>query len=178
MWHAGENAGCGRDHTIFAKQEGFVRYYSDPRRHAKRKYIGVALTPDQRLPTSPGMARRRRLGMEAVPITTSTPLPPAERLDEGIEITGEIEQELGAPGTPMAEERGVVVIKKKGRPDMTLRLRPGGMFRQSNWEIGRVAERAGIKVRKFKPGDRFAAWRKRVARKKAVAAKKTLKKRK
>lgn len=46
-----------------------------------------------------------------------------------------------------------------------LKLRPGYMYREANWEIGRAAERAKVKVRAYKPGDRFTAWRKTVARK-------------
>lgn len=67
LWFPGENAGIGRDHTIFALRTGYVRYYRDsgPK---KRKSIGVALTPDQPLPRPPNAARTRRLGIEPVPL--------------------------------------------------------------------------------------------------------------
>lgn len=55
-----------------------------------------------------------------------------------------------------------------------LALRPGGMYRMSNWEIGRAAEREGINVRSFKPRDRWVAWRKAEIRKKAIAEKRSL----
>jgi len=44
-------------------------------------------------------------------------------------------------------------------------LRPGHTYVESNWSIGRAAERAGVKVRAYNPNDRFLAWRKANARK-------------
>lgn len=43
-------------------------------------------------------------------------------------------------------------------------MRPDYSYRESNWEIGRSAEKAGINVRVFERGDRFRAWRKRSIR--------------
>ncbi|KAJ8099963.1 ribosomal L27 protein-domain-containing protein [Lipomyces tetrasporus] len=60
-WFPGENANIGRDHTIFAVEPGFVRYYRDPF-HPERSLIGVALYPDMRLPTSHWQPRLRRFG--------------------------------------------------------------------------------------------------------------------
>lgn len=61
------------------------------------------------------------------------------------------------------ESRGKVVLKsaKAKVTKVVPTLRPGYQYRQANWEIGRAAERANIKVEPFKPGDRFAAWRKK-----------------
>lgn len=83
-----------------------------------------------------------------------------------------LEDDAAIPSTQIREElkefRGVTITKgeKGDRQEIKLHLRPGGMFRQANWEIGRAAERskAAQSVRPFKPGDRFAAWRKRAAR--------------
>lgn len=61
QWYPGENAGIGRDHTIFAKEPGFVRYYRDPF-HAKRRFIGIALDTQDRLPTPHFHPRKRRFG--------------------------------------------------------------------------------------------------------------------
>jgi len=61
VWYAGENAGMGRDHTIFAMAPGFVRYYKDPAQ-PKRRFIGVALRESQVLPRPLNAARVRRLG--------------------------------------------------------------------------------------------------------------------
>lgn len=80
VWYPGENCGIGRDHTIFAMAPGFVRYYKDPE-HPKRKFIGVALTEDQKLPKPPNAARRRLLGRVEVPLVEpSLPVQPGTPL--------------------------------------------------------------------------------------------------
>ena len=38
-FHAGENVGCGRDHTLFAKADGVVEFKT--RGHLQRKYVSV-----------------------------------------------------------------------------------------------------------------------------------------
>jgi large subunit ribosomal protein L27 len=38
-FHAGRNVGCGRDHTLFAKSDGTVRFIERGTR--KRKYVEV-----------------------------------------------------------------------------------------------------------------------------------------
>jgi hypothetical protein len=60
----------GRDHTIHASVKGFVKYYRDPARHPKRQYIGVTFTREEKLPYPPGLPRKRKLGMVAVPRKT------------------------------------------------------------------------------------------------------------
>lgn len=67
MWHPGENALKGRDHTIHAAVEGYVKYYRDPQLHPTRQYIGVAFNRDDTLPYPKDAPRRRKLGMVAVP---------------------------------------------------------------------------------------------------------------
>ena len=44
-------------------------------------------------------------------------------------------------------------------------LRRGYQYRESNTEIGKLIEEASARTKKFKPGDRWLAWRKRSARK-------------
>ena len=66
MWHPGENALKGRDHTIHAAVEGYVKYYRDPQLHPTRQYIGVAFNRDDTLPYPKDAPRRRKLGMVAV----------------------------------------------------------------------------------------------------------------
>lgn len=58
-------------------------------------------------------------------------------------------------------------VQRKAVPekDPALKLGSGYMYRQPNWQIGRAAERANIKVRSYKRGDRWLAWRKVQARK-------------
>jgi ribosomal protein L27 len=65
-FYPGENASIGKDHTIYASEPGYVRFYLDPF-HPERKFIGVALKPELRLPTPHFEPRVRRLGY--VPIT-------------------------------------------------------------------------------------------------------------
>lgn len=140
----------GRDHTIFALQPGYVKYYKDPELNPKRQYIGVVLKRDDVLPLPRNAVRRRRLGMELVPI------PPKE-----VELES---------GPPVHTAQNPLMPPKKLAPGVTreppLTLRPGYMYRQSNWAIGRAAERANIKVKDFVPGDRWTAWRKSTIRRK------------
>ena len=58
----------GRDFTIFAKEPGWVQFYTDPadKTGGVRKYVGVALRKEHKLPTSPVLPRRRRLGLREV----------------------------------------------------------------------------------------------------------------
>ncbi len=132
-WFPGENCGMGRDHTIFAREKGYVTYYQDGENGRKR--IGVVFERGMTLPRGPGAARRRRLGMESREMTTMA-------------TTGE-------------EAKGV----GEGRRDMSQMSKRNYMYRETNWEIGRAAERAKIPVPIYKPGDRFKAWRLRNARK-------------
>ncbi|KAI9775429.1 MAG: 54S ribosomal protein L2 mitochondrial [Geoglossum umbratile] len=145
LWFPGENCGMGRDHTIYATQAGFVKYYRDPEKHPGRRYIGVVFERHQALPLPRNAARRRRLGLAATAM-------PEEELQKHLTT------EAAAP-TPEHEE---------------LQIRPGYMYRESNWQIGRTAEKAGVRVKPFRPGDRWAAWRKSTARKASNAEKRGL----
>jgi large subunit ribosomal protein L27 len=141
-WHPGENCGLGRDHTIHANVKGYVRYYRDPLRHPKRRYIGVVFDKDQTLPLNPTEPRRRRLNMIAVPF-----------------------KEEKTYAAPVAKDE-VTATKADGT---VLRMRSNYMFKEANWEIGRAAERQGIKVTPFKKNDRWLAWKKRTAKQDRVA---------
>ncbi|MCJ1382866.1 54S ribosomal protein L2 mitochondrial [Xylographa soralifera] len=147
-WFPGENCGMGRDHTIFALQKGFVRYYRDPDRHAERKYIGVVFEREMELPRGRGASRWRRLGLEEREMVGK---------GEGEEEEGQV---MGMP----AVKGGVGEVV----------LREGYQYRESNWSIGRTAERAGVKVRAYKPNDRWMAWRKTNERKERNAEKRSL----
>lgn len=63
--HPGENCGIGKDHTIFALEPGYVRFYYDPF-HPLRKYVGVALRKHLTLPTPHFESRVRRFGYEEI----------------------------------------------------------------------------------------------------------------
>ena len=171
LWHAGTNAGVGRDHTIYALTRGFVKYYRDPARHPTRRYIGVVYERHHTLPQPPHAARRRRLGLVAAPREDSDAAKQEDLIagDEGDGVTRPVGGELpvnrsisiNAPATPSKR----MLRDESRRRVAALRLRPGYMYREANWEIGRAAERVGVRVPKFRPGDRFAAWRKSAARK-------------
>lgn len=63
--YPGENTGIGKDHTIFAKEPGVVRYYMDPF-HPKRKFVGVSLKRELKLPLPHFSPRVRRFGREVL----------------------------------------------------------------------------------------------------------------
>lgn len=60
-WYPGTNVGIGKDHTLFALEPGYVRFYLDPF-HPDRRFIGVALKQDDRLPYAHFDPTPRRLG--------------------------------------------------------------------------------------------------------------------
>ncbi|ESZ98622.1 hypothetical protein SBOR_0992 [Sclerotinia borealis F-4128] len=157
-WYPGDNCDMGRDHTIYATQPGYVKYYKDPDRHPKRQYIGVVFKREQVLPLPRNTVRRRRLGMEIVKIVEPEPEPETE---VEVEVTGLVSGEVGAEVSKKEKKKK----ERKGEEGRNLQLRPGYMYREANWEIGRAAERANVKVRLFKPRDRWTAWRKANIRK-------------
>ncbi|KAJ4416550.1 hypothetical protein N0V82_006672 [Gnomoniopsis sp. IMI 355080] len=65
IWHAGQNAIRGRDHTIHAAATGYVKYYRDPEVHPTRQFIGVAFNKEDTLPYPKKEPRRRKLGLVA-----------------------------------------------------------------------------------------------------------------
>lgn len=119
-------------------------------KHPKRQYIGVALERDHVLPYNPIMPRHRRLNMVA------------EKIDQkelqSLIVLGETEKEK------MTAQRIRRIEKRKKKQQIQI-LKPGNMYRESNWEIGRAAEKAKIVVPVFKPRDRWTAWQKTVKRK-------------
>ncbi|KAL9123294.1 MAG: hypothetical protein Q9187_000166 [Circinaria calcarea] len=164
----------GRDHTIFALEKGYVRYYRDPDKHKDRKYIGIVFDSGWSLPRGRGAARRRRLGLEARDMSTEA---------VGVETIGgaftEAMAEQGAnEGSNEVEaasaDMAICARAKASEPKQKLALKEGYMYRESNWQIGRAAERAKVKVREYKAGDRFLAWRKANARKARNAEKRGL----
>ncbi|KAL9579815.1 MAG: hypothetical protein Q9203_006545, partial [Teloschistes exilis] len=60
-------------------------------------------------------------------------------------------------------------------PDARARgIRPGYMYREANWQIGRVESEEMKSVRPYVKGDRFLAWRKKTRRLEVAAEKRTL----
>lgn len=146
-WFAGENCGVGRDHTIYAEQAGYVRYYRDPNRSPDRKYIGIVFEKDGQLPTPLNAPTRRKLNKVFIP-----------RRD--------MEAQAEMPTGDMQVIAGEAVPVQAGSASAAEAppLRPGYMYRESNWQIGRTPEKVGVKLRPHKPGNRWLAWRKRHAR--------------
>ena len=167
----------GRDRTIFAKEKGYVCFYKDPELHPKRKYIGVVFQRGMKLPTPRNKPRIRRLGLvgrEREIGTLATATPPrvtSGEGDKGVEVGGMTEQD----GTLRQQDKRT----RRKVPQLTkMELRPGYQYRESNWHIGRAAERAGVKVRQYKKGDRSLALRKLKARKAREAETRSLSSRK
>lgn len=150
-WHPGENVGVGKDHTIYALEYGYVRYYRDPLKHPKRRYIGVALEkegPGSQLPLPRNAPTRRRLGMYATPITRQ---PESSERDF-------MEAHLSANSRAAFKNGGAMPAPS---PPTIMRE---GTYREANVSIGRAAERKGISVPRYDRSDRWMAWRKRAAR--------------
>ncbi|KAL4974394.1 ribosomal L27 protein-domain-containing protein [Aspergillus desertorum] len=160
-WWPGENCAMGRDHTIYATESGYVRYYLDPERHPDRKYIGVVFEKDGKLPTPRNAPTRRRLNRVAVPLATHV-------------------EEHKSDLTVVTSENVEAIVGSVAGVDVGVgtQLRPGYMWREANWQIGRAAEKAGITARPHKRKNRWLAWRKRQARAERAAQMKSLKNKK
>ncbi|CCG82382.1 60S ribosomal protein L2 [Taphrina deformans PYCC 5710] len=65
VWHPGPNTGLGKDHTIFATEPGFVKFFKDPKQ-PKRQFVGVVFEKTMSLPRPVGERTLRRLGMSHV----------------------------------------------------------------------------------------------------------------
>jgi large subunit ribosomal protein L27 len=139
-------------------ESGYVRYYKDPRKHPKRQYIGVALEKEHTLPYPPNAVRRRRLNMLPVAITAPTNPAADAVVVADLTVAGSVKD------TP----------REATRKGLTLTVGKGYAYREANWQIGRAAERAGVQVKEFVPGDRWTAWRKSNARIQANVEKKRL----
>ncbi|KAE8345959.1 hypothetical protein BDV24DRAFT_124037 [Aspergillus arachidicola] len=161
-WFPGENCALGRDHTIYATEAGYVRYYLDPERHPGRKYIGVCFEKDGKLPTPRNAPTKRKLNRVAVPRIDDAPTPIAGQSD----LVATIDN-----GTMVSSVEAV-------NAESGSQLRPGYMYREANWQIGRAAEKAGITAKAYNPKNRWLAWRKRQARAERAAQMKSLKNKK
>ncbi|PLB33387.1 mitochondrial 54S ribosomal protein bL27m [Aspergillus candidus] len=162
-WFPGENCALGRDHTIYATEAGYVRYYLDPELHPDRKFIGVCFEKEGKLPTPRNAPSRRKLNRVAVPRIDVADEPPAR---------SDLTAHVGADGVVVASVDAATAAQ--GGPQ----LRPGYMYREANWQIGRAAEKAGITAKPYNSKNRWLAWRKRQARADRAAQMKSLKNKK
>ncbi|KAF2113781.1 60S ribosomal protein L2, mitochondrial precursor [Lophiotrema nucula] len=156
-WFPGENCAMGRDHCIYATEAGYVRYYRDPLKHPKRQYIGVCFEKHETLPYPPNAVRRRRLNMLAVRCE------PEVATSDGQVLVAALQS---------GDSTGAVTSMRD--TPRNLIPRSGYGYREANWSIGRAAERAGIKVKEFVPGDRWRAWQRSKARIEANVEKRKL----
>lgn len=181
LWHPGENVGLGRDHTIYALEAGYVKYYRNPRVDPKKRYIGVVFDKTQTLPTPLNAARRRRLNMVAAPRKDIIENDTEAEIDVEeipIQTTGQM------PVTAAPSKAATKELKRRTAsgllPPSALAMMPGNYYsyRESNYSLGRAAERAGVDVKVFERGDRFLAWRKKGVRKARNAERRSLGKKK
>jgi len=145
----------GRDHTIYATEKGYVKYYKDPQKHPKRQYIGVAFARDDVLPSPLNAPRKRRLGMVAIPIA-------------------ETEEESAGAYTALGGSRILplavgVVGGNKPATKRKISVGPGYVYRETNYEIGKAMEKSAARVRPYQRGDRWLAWQKKAERIKRTA---------
>lgn len=136
----------------------------------ERKFIGVVFERGMTLPRNPDAKRMRRLGLVGRDRDMSTLAETAGEGEDGIgawgrsTVTGVARDGLTSAG--VGSTLGQQTRRKKMRvPQSQMKLRAGYQYRESNWSIGRAAERAGVKIREYKRGDRWLAWRKKVAAK-------------
>lgn len=136
----------GRDHTIFAMQKGYVRYYDDASTGPKkRRYIGVVFDKADVLPYPPNAPRRRRLGMVAYS-------------RENGDGQGE---EVSEANLRLWERKDNTPVQGRNKDGRLLSMRSDYSFREYGWEIGKVMDEAAEKIRPFDHKDRWLAWRKR-----------------
>ncbi|KAI1856556.1 hypothetical protein JX265_011515 [Neoarthrinium moseri] len=148
IWFPGENVGMGRDHTLFAKVQGYVKYYKDPLRHPDRQYIGVVFDKNDTLPTPPHAMRRRKLGMTATEVKAAPALP-----------------ELSPSGIPNQVVREGFGRAPHPRDQRVYKLQQDGSYsyREENWRLGSL-----IRTEKRKMGSRRVAMRHRRRKSKAI----------
>ena len=105
---------------------------------------------------------------------------PRTDLDSDGTMTGE----SGDGGLKEGEGSPVAVATKATKAGDLLGLKPrlqlksNYMYRESNWSLGRAAERAGVRIKEHNPKNRFLAWRKTQARRAANIEKRNLRRKK
>ena len=154
----------GRDHTIFAKEKGYVVYYREKWRNllGERKFIGVVFERDQTLPRPPGAKRIRRLGLVGRERDLSKV---SGDVEEGWESNASPRRRTGGSSVDGKMESTLPRRSRKQRrriPDSQMTLKPGYQYRESNTSIGRIAERMGIKPMPFDKRNRVLAWQRKI----------------
>ncbi|KAI8975024.1 ribosomal L27 protein-domain-containing protein [Mycotypha africana] len=66
-FHAGDNVGMGKDHTLYALERGYVKFYKDSEQ-PKRKFVGIVYDREASLPIPKNEPKPRRFDL--VDLTT------------------------------------------------------------------------------------------------------------
>jgi large subunit ribosomal protein L27 len=174
IWHAGENAILGRDFTIHAGVAGYVKYYRDPEVHPTRQFIGVALQRTDSLPYPKDQPRQRKLAKIAVPRREPNVLPAlsASNLPTMVSLPPDgVKFVTAADATVATDAAGnpLTASDKKARtqklPPQTalaprqLYLRDDYSYRESNWQLGRIAGEVGKQIGGRRGFSRSAVYR-------------------
>ncbi|KAG2231500.1 ribosomal L27 protein-domain-containing protein [Thamnidium elegans] len=61
-FHAGDNVGMGKDHTLYALEPGYVRFYKDPQQ-SKRRLVGIVNEREATLPIPFDQPKPRRFDL-------------------------------------------------------------------------------------------------------------------
>lgn len=143
-----------------------------------RRYIGVVERRGEMLPRGRGVVRKRRLGLEAREMSTlssaSSPSPYPSDESPDVATSDKVPNIIAADnGAPVV--RDSTKETRRQVPEARARgIRPGYMYREANWQIGRVESEEMKSVRPYVKGDRFLAWRKKTRRLEVAAEKRTL----
>ena len=140
-WFPGENCNMGRDHTIYAKEKGYVVYYKDRWRNklGYRKYIGVVFERGMQLPRPANAPRVRRLGFR------SRDRPDMEVKEAGTAVIPGI---VDGDGKEVNVETSPVPIAPTRAPKRIVKITDGYQVRESNASIGRVLDRENARKSK------------------------------
>ncbi|KAI8883640.1 hypothetical protein K501DRAFT_184014 [Backusella circina FSU 941] len=61
-FHPGDHVGIGKDHTLYALEPGFVRFYKDPQQ-PKRRLVGIVYERETTLPFPADQPKPRRFDL-------------------------------------------------------------------------------------------------------------------
>ena len=88
---------------------------------------------------------------------------------EPVDQQGDLSADLSGDHTKVFD------VEAGAKTTTTLPLRPGYMYREANWQIGRAGDKVAATAEVFDRNDRWLAWRKRQARAQRAAQMKSLK---
>lgn len=140
-FYPGENTWIGRDHTIYAKEPGFVRFYYDPF-HPTRRFVGVALTPEARLPTDHMAPRARRFGRNLIADPKRADAELAWRPNKEAQLLEEItarRAEQAAKDETLVQKLGEKLKELGFSEELAVRAQKMAHYRSLGWSNGEAA---------------------------------------